>query len=103
MPGLLDPDTLAGLDHATLYRMRMSAPPELQGLLAGYEHQAFARELVADKPWMAASLAVASPMYQLSKFLPGNESRSAPSWSQLGQEYRGIGQGLLGAYQSLTK
>ena len=89
-PGLLN------LDHATLYRMRSAAQDkELQDLLAGYEHRAFAREAVAEKPWLAPSLLVATPLYQLAKAAGMTNSRSAPSLSQMGQGLLGVGEGLL--------
>lgn len=107
MPGLLDPNTLAGLDHATLYRMRAAAKEkELQNLLAGFEHRAFAREAVADNPLLSVPIGVAAPLYQLSKFAPrftGNKSRSDPSMEQLGQAYSGVGEGLLGAWRNWRK
>lgn len=104
MPGLLDPSTLAKLDHATLYRLRMSAPPELQNILAGYEHRAFAREAVRDHPLMAASIGVAIPLYQAAKMIPsritGMSSRSVPSANQAAQGYLGIRDGIIGAYDA---
>lgn len=99
--GLLDTETLSGLDHATLFRMRERAKdnPELQGLLSQYEHRAFAREATADNPLMALPIALATPLYQLSKMLPqsmtGNRSRSAPSWGQVGHGLLGVGEGLF--------
>ena len=93
MPGLLD---LANMDHATLYMLREKAKEKaLQDQLAGYEHRAFAREEVARNPLMALPIGLAAPLYQASKFLPGNQSRSNPSFGQLGQAYTGIGEGLM--------
>lgn len=93
MPSRAD---LPTLDHATLYRMRRSAADQaLQDLLAGYEHRAFAREAVAEKPWLAPSLLVATPLYQLAKVAGLTNSRSAPSLSQMGQWLLGVGEGLL--------
>ena len=89
---------LSNLDHATLYMMRARAQDQaLQDLLAGYEHRAFAREAVAEKPWMALPIALATPLYQGAKLVPGlMNSRSKPSFSQMGQ-------GLLGVYEGLLK
>lgn len=97
---------LEGLDHATLYQMREKAKgtPEFENL-APYEHQAFAREWVKERPILGtASLAVASPLYYLAK-QPGllglaqkmglvGEDATPSSLKQLGASYRGIGQGL---------
>lgn len=94
-------DDLPRLDHAELYRMRAAAKDkELQNLLAGYEHRAFAREAVAERPWLAPSLLVATPLYQLAKLAGTQNSRSAPSMSQLGQGLLGVGEGLLGAWRN---
>ena len=88
--------SLPNLDHATLYRMRRSASDQaLQDLLAGYEHRAFAREAVAEQPWLAPSLLVATPLYQLAKLAGVTNSRSAPSMSQMGHGLLGVGEGLL--------
>ena len=96
MPSLFDMVDPAKMDHATLYRMRAQAMDKaMQDYLAGYEHRAFAREAVGENPLMAVPIGLAAPMYQVSKFLPGNKSRSSPSWDQLGQAYTGIGEGLL--------
>jgi hypothetical protein len=44
---------------------------------------------------MALPIGLAAPLYQVSKFLPGNKSRSQPGLWQLGQAYTGIGEGLM--------
>lgn len=93
-----DPSTM---DHATLYRLRAKAIDQaMQDQLAGYEHRAFAREAVGENPLLALPIGLAAPMYQMSKFLPGNKSRSNPSFSQLGQAYTGIGEGLMSLLSS---
>lgn len=95
MPGLLDPNYLATLDQPTLLGMRKRARTQAeQDQLAGYEHRAYARETVRDNPAMALSLLVATPAYQLAKIFGATNSRSAPSWGQMGQ-------GLLGIYEGL--
>ena len=68
---------------------------ELQNLLAGYEHRAFAREATADNPLMALPIAAATPLYQLAKLLGTTDSRSQASWGQMGQGLLGVGEGLL--------
>lgn len=96
--GLLqqDPNKLAALlaemDHASLYQMRARAPKELQGLLAPYEHQAFAREATAENPLMGLPIAAGSLAWPAYKALvsPG---RSDPSLSQVGRGLLGVGQG----------
>ncbi len=91
--GLLD-----GIDTADqvelLRRRKLATDPGLQALLAGREHRAYARETVQDNPLMALSLLVATPAYQLAKLGGMTNSRSAPSFSQMGQGLLGIGEGL---------
>ena len=96
--GLLDGIETA--DQVELLRRRkLAADPQLQGLLAGMEHRAYARETVQDNPLMALSLLVATPAYQLAKAAGLTNSRSAPSIEQMRQGFIGIGEGLLGRKQ----
>lgn len=95
MAGLLNPDDLAKMEHARLYMLREKLKSKQdQNALAGYEHRAFAREAVGDNPLMALPIAASIPLYQLSKMIPGLESRSDASWGQTGQGLLGIGEGL---------
>lgn len=83
--------------HSQLWLDRAKAGSrEEQNALAPQEHKAFAKELVSDKPWMAPSLAVAIPAYQVQKVLTGG-SRSDPSLKQVTEAYKGIGEGLADA------
>lgn len=91
----MDPRTLAPLDHATLWRMREGAAPDVQSLLAPYEHRAFAREAVRDNPLMALSLLVATPLYTAGKAAGLLGARSPASWEEMKQGLLGIGEGLL--------
>jgi hypothetical protein len=72
--------------------------PADQARLAGWEHRAYARDAAARSPLMAASAAVATPAYQVAKMLPrsltGMRSRTDPSWEQMMQGWRGVGEGL---------
>jgi hypothetical protein len=98
MAGLADflQGDLSGMDHATLYRLReLAKSQQEQDQLAGYEHRAFAREAVGDNPLMSIPIGLAAPLYQISKFMPGNKSRSNPGLWQLGQAYTSIGEGLM--------
>jgi hypothetical protein len=85
---------LGNLSHAELMALREKSPPERQGMLAPYEHRAFAREATAENPLMALSLATAIPAYQLAKLLRLHGSRTGPSLEQMRQGYVGIGEGL---------
>ena len=44
---------------------------------------------------LALPIAVATPLYQIAKLLGTQNSRSAPSWGQMGQGLLGVGEGLL--------
>ena len=88
-----DPEGLAGLSHADLYMLRDQLP-QYQGLLAPYEHRAFAREAVSKNPLLALSIATAIPLYQLQKLFGASNARSAPSLDQMTQGYKGIWEGL---------
>lgn len=104
---LLDPDglrqlsaqgvDLSSLDFHTLWKMRENAGRDkaLQNWISPYEHRAMAREATTDNPLMALPLAVATPLYQVAKLLGQTNSRSAPSWSQMGHGLLGVGEGLL--------
>jgi hypothetical protein len=91
----LTPEQLAALDHATLYSARQYIPKEQQGLLADYEHRAFAREAVGENKLMALPIAAGSLAWPLYKSLvsPG---RSQPSLNQLAQGLLGVKDGLFG-------
>lgn len=95
--GLLSfsPEQLANMDHATLYQAREYAPPEHQGLLAPYEHRAFAREATAENPLLGPAIVASILPYQAYKAFNG--ARSAPSWDQVGQGFLGVGEGLKDA------
>lgn len=93
------PQQLNSMNHADLYNTRSYLPRgDDQNRVANAEHRAFAREATQESPWMAAPIAAAIPFYQVSKML-GNQSRSAPSLTQMGESYKGIGEGLWGAFQ----
>jgi hypothetical protein len=89
----LTPEQLAQLDHASLYQARSYAPKAQQGLLAPYEHRAFAREATQENPLLALPIAAGSLAYPLYKSLlsPG---RSAPSLDQVTGGLLGVGEGL---------
>lgn len=91
--GIFDKDYLEKMSHADLYRMRAQLGAD-QGLLAPYEHRAFAREATAENPLMALPIATAIPFYQLQKILGLSGARSAPSMDQMVQAYKGIWEGL---------
>lgn len=93
--GLLEisDETLATLSHDLLYRARAYASPEDQNRLAKYEHRAFAREVIPERPYLAASLPFAIPAYQLYKSVAG-QSRSQPSIEQALQGLVGVGEGV---------
>lgn len=78
-----------------LIRLRAESGPEKQSLLAPYEHRAYAREYVAEKPWAAPAFLLMTPAYQVWKAMRGG-ARTKPSMEQLGQ-------GLLGTFEGLRE
>ena len=96
----LSKSDLSKLPHDLLYSTRSRVPKEQQNKIAPAEHRAFAREVVAEDPLMAISLAAGIPAYQLYKTIQG--ARSGPSLDQVTQGYAGIGDGLIEAFRNLT-
>lgn len=84
---------LAQMSHAELYRLRSKLPKSQQALIAPYEHRAFAREAVAENPWLAAPIAAGTLAYQPYKMLFG--ARSEPSLKQVGYGLQGVYEGLF--------
>jgi hypothetical protein len=90
MPGMLQ-----DADHEMLYRMR-AAPGADQGMLAPFEHRAFAREWAQESPVLAGvSLPVAVPLYQLAKLLGLQKARTPASLDELFAGYHGMAEGML--------
>ena len=88
-------DELSKMDHASLYMLREKLRGKAdQNTLAGWEHRAFGREAVVENPLLAVPIALATPLYQASKMIPGLGSRSDASWEQTLQGWRGVGGGL---------
>lgn len=76
-------------------RNRAGADKELQNLIAPFEHRAFAREQVQENPLRALTLPVMVPAYSAYKAMGFGNTRSDPSFAEVGQGYMGIGEGLL--------
>lgn len=102
-------------DELSLLRDKYKGVTAAQEVLAPYEHGAFARKLVAEKPWMALAMPGAVQGYQLTKALvpqrglealglsePGAPATS-PSAMQLMQGLSGTAQGLADAFQKGVK
>ena len=82
-------------DDLMQLRRSMASDDPRQAEVAPYEHQAYARETVAQNPLYAASLGVAIPAYTLAKLAGLTGARSPASMQEMQSGYRGIGQGLL--------
>lgn len=88
------------MSHEQLMRIRLDPKTTLeeQKQVAPYEHRAFAREWTQEQPLIApASLAVATPLYQVAKAvgLTSKDSTSTgPSLEQVKQGYKGISEGV---------
>lgn len=102
-------DQLAQMDHSTLYQLReVNKSPELQILLAPYEHRAFARQASQENPAMALPIALATPLYAGAKALgykgeSGSAATTPPTMRQVGQGLLGVGEGLVGAIKGGPK
>jgi hypothetical protein len=88
---------LGEMPHEELYRMRASAAPEMQGMLAPFEHRAFAREFAQESPVKAAlSLPFAVPAYSLAKALGLQKARTPATMDEVFAGYHGLAEGMLG-------
>jgi hypothetical protein len=95
------PKLPSGLDWSALYQLRMQYEKdrEMQNALAPLEHRLYAKEYVKANPGMMAPLkmGVMIPGYQALKWLQarmGKKEWSDPSWAQMMEGYRGIGEGM---------
>jgi len=93
-------DDLERKSWLELIQMRAQAPQEMQGLLAPYEHRAYAREDIAERPWLALAYLLMVPGYQALKAVRGG-ARTNPSLEQVKQGYIGVGEGLQYALRGL--
>lgn len=81
-------------DELRAIRERYNGNQEMQNYLAPYEHEAYAREDVSGRPYMALPYLAMVPGYQIRKLITG-EGRSQPSLAELSGGYRGVIRGLL--------
>jgi len=95
--------TSMSTSHSDLYQMRQGKDTFDQSLIAPLEHRAFAREAVAENKMMAAPLLFAPVIYQLSKAMGFERSRSPADVEQLFQSWAGIIDGLSGVESSESK
>lgn len=68
-----------------------------QRIIGPYEHRAFERELVGENPLWAIPETILNLGYTPAKALgmPFARGRSPASWSEMGQGFKGIGEGML--------
>lgn len=92
MPGMLP---LGEQTHEELYRARR-APDADQGMLAPFEHRAFAREFAKESPLRAAiSLPFAIPAYTAAKAAGLTGARSPASLDEMFAGFHGLAEGML--------
>jgi hypothetical protein len=104
---LADLSNLESMSWTDLNRLRehYAGNPDVQNILAPYEHRAYYREYVHN-PLDATAMFIAEPVYQgfkglqslipsLNSVMPRNDMTTSPSLSQIGQSWKGIGEGLL--------
>lgn len=99
-------EELAQMNWDKLYQLRTANDGNLeaQKLIAPYEHQAYAREAVAEKPWEAPVWAVLPIGYQAYKALGGGEHDGMTTPASLDQAVagmKGVGQGLVDAVKKI--
>jgi hypothetical protein len=75
-------------------RRKYNDNPQVQNLLAPYEHMAYAREDVRDRPYMALPYMAMIPGYQAYKAMFTGGRSSNPLEAMSGG-YKGVMQGLL--------
>lgn len=79
------------VSHAELYQRRAKGDQSV----APQEHRAFAREWTRENPWVAVpSLLAAIPSYSAAKRLGLIRARTPGTLEEMGEAYRGIGEGL---------
>lgn len=89
------PDVMSGMSHADLYQLREKHKSAMaQSILGPYEHQAYARETVAENPLNSIGMALAVPAYTALKAAGLHSARSPASFDEIGHGYKGIAQGL---------
>ena len=84
-------------------RVKYEGKPNIQRILAPYEHKAWARETVRDNPAMAPLMALMVPGYQAMKVGAqalglSDKEETPPSMQQLSSGFKGIYEGLQQRY-----
>jgi len=95
--GNLTDEDLAKMPFDRLMMMRESATPEEQVRIAPWEHRAFMRTILREKPYMAAPMLIGLLGYQPAKALGLIGARTGPSLEQFKQGGIGFleGTGLI--------
>ncbi|HWQ96268.1 MAG TPA: hypothetical protein VN368_02735 [Candidatus Methylomirabilis sp.] len=87
--------------------MKFADNPDIQQMLAPYEHRAYYREYIHN-PLTGAALAAAEPVYQgikgiqqyfpsfLGNAMPRDKMTTPASFDQITQSWKGISEGMLG-------
>jgi hypothetical protein len=99
-------DELAQMNWDKLYQLRTANDGNLeaQKILAPYEHQAYAREQVAENPLQAPVWALMPIGYQAYKALGGgghDGMTTPPSMDQAMAGIKGVGQGMADAVKKI--
>lgn len=100
----LAPSQMEQMPWDQLYQMRLKARdnPQLQALIAPYEHRAYAREQVAQNALTAPLWAILPAGYQAAKALhlmPSDSMSTPASLNQLTQGMAGVWDGLRQAWK----
>lgn len=97
-------DDLGKMQWHELYALRLAnrGNQQAQQLIAPFEHQAYARETVADNPMQAPVWAAMPAGYQAFKLFGLGEKddmSTPPSWDQATAGMKGVWQGLGDAWR----
>ena len=93
----MDYESMPWLDLMKL-RYAYANDPQMQAVLAPYEHRAYYREMAQDNPYKAMAMSVIEPAYQGVKalgILPSNEMTTPASLNQITESLKGIREGLF--------
>ena len=76
-------------------RKKYAGNPDLQSILAPYEHRAYYREMAQTDPYQAMAMSLIEPVYQgVKPFLSSDNMTTPPSLDQITQSWKGIYEGL---------
>lgn len=95
----MKPEDMNFMSYADLRNMANAGGDK--STIGPYEQHAFTREVVAQNPLMAIPAAAAAPIYEGARALGIVNGAYPASMNTLGQDFRGIGDGLAQSFNRL--